>query len=337
MTFHAQENQWKMVWNDEFDTDGLPDETKWSFDTEGNQWDWGNSELQNYTPADKHNAWVENGTLVIEARRESYYWPGDGQTRDYTSARLRTKDKGDWTYGKFEIKALLPSGRGIWPAIWMLATDEVYGGWPKSGELDIMENVGFDPDKVHFNIHCESYNGAKGNNKGTSISTSTPSKNWHVYGMEWDEESTRFFLDGNLIFTYANPHQGYQSWPYDKRFHLLLNVAVGGSWGGQQGVDDSIFPQRMLVDYVRVYQKKEDTSIETLQNAKEILFYPTVTKDKITIDNAKGENIKIFTMQGCLISELDNNEEQLTLYVSDLMPGTYLVSIGEKHFRFVKE
>ncbi|MEE1064081.1 MAG: glycoside hydrolase family 16 protein, partial [Paludibacteraceae bacterium] len=256
-SFLYGKQDWKLVWNDEFDYSGAPDNSKWSFDTEGNNWDWGNNEAQNYTPADNKNAWVEDGNLIIEARKESYRWYGDGQTKEYTSARLITKGKGDWLYGKVEVKALLPTGNGMWPAIWMLSTDDTYGGWPNSGELDIMENVGFDPNKIHCNIHTEAYNHKNGTNKGNTVSTTDPSKNWHVYSMEWDAEQVSFFLDGSLVFQFKNEHKSYKEWPYDKRFHLLLNIAVGGSWGGEKGINDGIFPQRMLVDYVRVYQYGE--------------------------------------------------------------------------------
>lgn len=249
---------WQMVWADEFDYTGLPDSKKWSFDTEGNNWDWGNNEAQNYTPASMRNAWVEDGNLVIEARKETYTWPGDGQTKQYTSARLRTLGKGDWTYGKVEVRALLPTGRGMWPAIWMLPSEEKYGGWPASGELDIMENVGFDPNKIHCNIHTDAYNHKMGTNKGNTVTTSSPSANWHTYSMEWDEDKVIFFLDGNQVFRFDNEHRSYREWPYDQNFHLLLNVAVGGGWGGEQGIDDGVFPQRMLVDYVRVYQMGEE-------------------------------------------------------------------------------
>ncbi|MBO4332590.1 MAG: glycoside hydrolase family 16 protein [Paludibacteraceae bacterium] len=248
---------WQLVWNDEFDYQGAPDESKWSFDTQGNNWDWGNDEAQNYTPKENKNAWVEDGNLVIEARKEPYRWYGDGQTKEYTSARLRTLGKGDWLYGKVEVRALLPKGRGMWPAIWMLASEEKYGGWPNSGELDIMENVGFDPNKIHCNIHTEAYNHKNNTNKGNTVSTSNPNENWHVYSMEWDAEKVIFFLDGNQVFRFDNEHKSYKEWPYDQKFHLLLNVAVGGGWGGEQGIDNSVFPQRMLVDYVRVYQMAE--------------------------------------------------------------------------------
>jgi len=142
--------RWRLVWSDEFDYKGLPDPKKWDYDVGGKGW--GNEELQFYTARRRENARVENGHLIIEARKEA--WEG----RDYTSARLVSRGKGDWTYGRFEVSAKLPSGRGTWPAIWMLPTGWTYGGWPNSGEIDIMEHVGFDPDVVHASVHTSAYN-----------------------------------------------------------------------------------------------------------------------------------------------------------------------------------
>lgn len=300
-----------MVWNDEFDTNGAPDNSKWSFDTEGNNWDWGNNEAQNYTPADKKNAWVEDGNLIIEARKEAYQWYGDGETKQYTSARLITKGKGDWLYGKVEVKALLPTGRGMWPAIWMLSTDDTYGGWPNSGEIDIMENVGFDPDRIHCNIHTEAYNHKMGTNKGNTVTTSSPSQNWHIYSMEWDAEKIILLLDGEQVFRFDNEHRTSAQWPYDKRFHLLLNIAVGGGWGGEQGIDDGIFPQRMLVDYVRVYQYGE------VEDEPEdgVLTLKTTTDESVCEGNEIGITIDTTGIGSLLypeklmmsVYEIDNN------------------------------
>ena len=241
---------WKLVWNDEFNYVGLPDPSKWSYDTDGNSYGWGNNELQYYTEKRKENAWVENGHLTIRALKEEM------GGKSYTSARLRTKDKGDWLYGRFEIRAKLPTGRGTWPAIWMLPTDWEYGGWPASGEIDIMENVGFDPDTIVGTVHTKSFNHSIGTQKGKRIYCPDCYSAFHVYTLEWEKEECRIYLDDQLYFTFKNDHQGFESWPFGKRFHLLLNLAVGGNWGGAQGVDDSIFPLSYEIDYVRVYQRK---------------------------------------------------------------------------------
>lgn len=264
----AQTTEWELVWSDEFDYTGVPDPQKWSFDTSGNNWNWGNDEAQNYTTSKDGNAWVEDGKLVIEARKEDYYWAGDGETKNYTSARLITRYKGDWLYGKIEVRAKLPRGVGIWPAIWMMPTDDVYGGWPKSGEIDIMEYVGFDKSNVHANVHHTSTNPDKrSEGQGATKSVYSPYSVYHTYGLIWTEDKMEFQVNGNTYMTYKNEGKGHITWPFDQRFHLILNVAVGGTWGGQQGIDDTIFPQKMLVDYVRVYKAVPvDTSVETVQN-----------------------------------------------------------------------
>jgi beta-glucanase (GH16 family) len=233
------------VWSEEFDTDGAPDPANWFYDIGGSGW--GNNELQYYTNSTS-NASISGGFLTITARKETM------DNRAYTSARLLSKNKGDFLYGRAEIKAKLPAGRGTWPAIWMLPTDWAYGDWPASGEIDIMEHVGFDPNKVHFSTHTQKYNFTIGTQK-TSIQTiPTAITDFHKYRVDWTPYAVRGYYDDALVFTHVNEGKGFQTWPFDKRFHLLLNVAVGGNWGGQQGVDDTVFPASMVVDYVRVYK-----------------------------------------------------------------------------------
>lgn len=238
---------YQLVWSDEFDAAGLPDAAKWTYDVGGNGW--GNNELEYYTSGRTENARVENGHLVIEARKESY------SGRNYTSARLLTKNKAAWTYGRFEIRAKIPRGKGIWPAIWTLSANNPMT-WPDDGELDIMEYVGFTPHMIYGTAHNKSYNGANGLQKGNSISIASAEDSFHVYKMEWSQKVIDWYVDDTKYFTYADPGMGFTAWPYYKDFFMILNVAVGGNWGGAQGIDDSIFPQQMLVDYVRVYQRK---------------------------------------------------------------------------------
>ena len=240
---------WQLVWDDEFDYTGLPDTTRWSYDTEGNSWGWGNNEAQYYTAGDSVNAYVKDGMLTITARIDSM-----GGKR-YTSARLITKEKGDWLYGRFEIRAKLPTGTGTWPAIWMLSTDWEYGGWPASGEIDIMENVGYDPDTIVGSAHTQSYNHVQGTQKNAKIYVPTSYTDFHLYALEWEADAYRVYVDDNLYFTFENEGTGFAEWPFDKRFHLLLNLAIGGNWGGQKGIDESLFPHHFQIDYVRVYQK----------------------------------------------------------------------------------
>ncbi len=235
----------KLVWSDEFNTDGLPDATKWNYDSGGHGW--GNNELQYYTTKRKENARVENGNLIIEAHREA--WEG----RDYSSARLVSKGKGDWKYGKIEVRAQLPEGRGTWPAIWMLASNSPLK-WPDDGEIDIMEHVGFDQGRLHASVHCKKYHHSIGTQKTANVMVPDISSAFHVYQVEWNADSVKIGIDGNYYFRFANEKSGYEAWPFDNKFYLLLNLAVGGNWGGQKGVDTTIWPRRMIVDYVRVYQ-----------------------------------------------------------------------------------
>ena len=241
----------RLVWSDEFGYTGLPDSSKWGYDRGNGCPDlcgWGNNEQQFYTVSRLENARVENGYLTIEARQEAM------GGNPYTSARLVTKQKGEWLYGRIEVRAKLPAGRGIWPAIWMLPTEWTYGGWPRSGEIDIMEFVGYLPDTVFSTIHTDRFNGMKNTQKSVGQFTNTASDQFHVYAMDWDADKIDFYYDGLKFHTFSNLREGVGVWPFDRAFYLILNIAVGGNWGGKMGVDTSIFPQKMLVDYVRVYQ-----------------------------------------------------------------------------------
>ena len=246
----SSSNTWKLVWNDEFNYVGLPDDSKWSFDTQGNDWGWGNNEAQYYTDKDSANAWVDNGILTIKAIKKAV------KNKRFTSARLVSKGKGDWQYGRFEIRAKLPTGRGTWPAIWMLPTDWEYGGWPESGEIDIMENVGYQPDSIFGSTHSKSYNHIIGTQKTKGIYSSTSYKDFHVYALEWDADECRVYMDNVQYFSFKNEYTGHEAFPFDKRFHIILNLAIGGNWGGMYGIDEHIFPHKFLIDYVRVYQRE---------------------------------------------------------------------------------
>lgn len=236
----------KLVWSDEFNYTGLPDSSKWSYNVGGDGW--GNNEKQFYTEKRQENASVKNGLLTITAIKESF----NGAA--FTSARLVSKNKGDWKYGRIEVKAKLPKGRGLWPAIWMLPTDWKYGDWPESGEIDIMEFVGYQPDSLYGTVHTGAYNHRIHTQKGSKVFRNDLSDAFHVYTMEWNENEIQLFVDKELYFTFANEKKTAHEWPFDQRFHLLLNVAVGGDWGGSRGIDDTVFPQAMQIDYVRVYQ-----------------------------------------------------------------------------------
>jgi beta-glucanase (GH16 family) len=239
---------WKLSWSEEFNYTGLPDSSKWSYDIGGHGW--GNNELQYYTMAKPENAFVNNGSLKITAKKQKT------ENRDYTSARLVTKGKADFTYGKIEIRAKLPPGRGLWPAFWMLGSTPGIG-WPALGEIDIMEHVGFEKDSVFGTIHTKSYNHIIGTQKGKKIFIKDPYDQFHVFKLEWTPERMDFFLDGTLYNHISNERKTTDEWPFDAPFHLLVNLAVGGNLGGRHGVDETVFPAVLEVDYIRVYKSTE--------------------------------------------------------------------------------
>ncbi|MFM7672413.1 MAG: glycoside hydrolase family 16 protein [Bacteroidota bacterium] len=248
---HSQYRYSQLVWSDEFDRAGLPDTSKWNYDRGRgcpNLCGWGNNEPQFYTWNRKENARVVKGELIIEAHKESY------EGANYTSARITTKQKGDWTYGRFEVRAMLPNGVGTWPAIWLLPTENRYGGWPKSGEIDIAETVGYQKDTLHQTIHTDLYNGMYNTQRTNVMPLAGHGTAYHVYGIEWSPEKIEYYLDGKKTFTFSKEIADTRKWPFDQPFHLILNMAIGGDFGGKKGINDAIFPTQMRVDYVRIYQ-----------------------------------------------------------------------------------
>ena len=256
---------WELAWSDEFDGDDL-DDRKWSIDV------WPprqvNDEDQAYTARTK-NLRLEDGMLVIEAHREDY------EGAKYTSGRVHSSGKGDFLYGRFEVRAKLPRGQGTWPALWMLpshpftyATKCTGEGdwqgnpdcdaWPNSGEIDIMEHVGYQMNHVHGTVHTKAYYWLVWEQRKGRILLDDAADAFHVYALEWTPERIDAFVDDTLYFTYVNEHKGWKEWPFDHPFHLIMNIAVGGAWGRAAGpIDDAIFPQRMLIDYARVYRLAE--------------------------------------------------------------------------------
>jgi len=246
-----KENEYKFssvpIWADEFDYEGLPDSSKWGYDIDPKNQGWGNNELQYYTEKRLENARVSNGVLTITACKENY------GGLEYTSARLASRGKADFLYGRFEVRAKLPSGRGTWPAVWMLPTDWEYGGWPTSGEIDILEHVGYEPDMVHISVHTQAYNHVNGTQKTAKKKIDGVTTEYHRYRVDWTPDYIRGFVDDTEIFNFLNEDSGVRTWPFDKKFHWLINIAVGGNWGGQRGVDGDAFPAQLEIDYVRVY------------------------------------------------------------------------------------
>ncbi|MEP0391871.1 MAG: glycoside hydrolase family 16 protein [Erythrobacter sp.] len=245
----------ELVWSDEFDAPGLPDPTKWKYDTFRNEKGWFNNEKQYYAEGRLENSRVENGNLIIEARQEDLA-PGrfpDWSGQEYSSARLLTQGLGDWTFGFFEIRAKLPCGTGTWPAIWMLPSEPDIE-WPAGGEIDIMEHVGFEPGIIHHSIHTTAFNFSRGTQKTSKHELPTACDAMHKYQLLWAPNMLLFAVDDQPKFLFQKESDKKTRWPFDKPQHLLLNVAVGGTWGGQKGIDPSAFPARMEVDYVRVFQ-----------------------------------------------------------------------------------
>jgi beta-glucanase (GH16 family) len=243
ITIHGQ--QWQLVWSDEFNGEGLPDPDKWEYDVGYIA----NNEKQYYMRERLQNSRIENGMLIIEAHKETH------EGFDYTSARLVSRGRADWTYGRFEVRAKVPVGVGTWPAIWMLGSNIRQVGWPMCGEIDIMEHVGFDPTMIHGNIHTKAYHHSIGTNKGGSIELEKPWENFHVYAVEWFEDRINFFVDDIKYFTFQKESDTDDAlWPFNKPHFLILNLAIGGNWGGRHGIDDTRFPHRFYVDYVRVYE-----------------------------------------------------------------------------------
>jgi beta-glucanase (GH16 family) len=255
---HAQSSNWQLTWSDEFNAPNgaPPDPANWNIVTGGKGY--GNNELETYTirPANIHQ---EDGNLVITAQKEDLTGP-DGVPRHYTSARINTRHHFTQKYGRFEARIQLPSGKGIWPAFWLLGDDHETNHWPDCGEIDILETIGA-RDTMYSTIHGPGYSGSKGPSKKYILPAGQQVDNaFHLYAVEWSPNDIKFFFDNHLIVerTPADLPAGTK-WVYDHPFYVLLNLAVGGNWPGSPD-DTTVFPQRMLVDYVRVYSRKPEPS-----------------------------------------------------------------------------
>ena len=323
-----------LVWSDEFDADGLPDASKWMYDVGGDGW--GNNEEQFYTEARLENARVESGlrvengvrvksgVLIIEAHKEQWLAnPVFQSYNDYTSARLVSKGSGDWLYGRIEVRAKLPAGRGTWPAIWMLPTGDAYGRWPRSGEIDIMEHVGYDMGQVHGSLHSLAHNWTTGTQPTGSTVLADVDTAFHDYAIEWSPGCMSFLIDGSEYFSATNPGTDWEEWPYDQPFYLILNLAVGGFWGGQQGIDPNIWPQRMEVDYVRVYDLGDSVMVNTdgdeLPNATD----PDDDNDGLTDaeEHGFGTNLLVTDTDGDGYSDFEEVEAGSSPLSSGSIPG----------------
>jgi len=247
---------YKLVWADEFDEPGLPDPRRWAYDTERNREGWWNGEAQYYSAARAKNARIKDGVLIIEAHRERLDpethpdWGG----QDYTSSRMTTNGRAEWTYGFIEVRAKLPCGRGSWAAIWTLGAPP-HDYWPGGGEIDILEHVGYASGVAHAAVHTNRYNHTRRNARIAQTPVPDACDAFHTYQLHWTRDRIVIGVDGRNYYQFLNDHQGRRdSWPFDHPQYLLLNIAIGGGWGGNEGIDDEAFPMRMEVDYVRVYQ-----------------------------------------------------------------------------------
>jgi beta-glucanase (GH16 family) len=266
---HHDPSDWEMVWNDEFEIDGAPDPAKWSYDV------WParkvNTEDQAYTNR-INNVRVTDGKLILEAHKERF------DNAEYTSGRIHSLGKGDFLYGRAVVRAKLAAGQGTWSAIWMLPSDpfkyastcgqgtdwqgsDDCNAWPNSGEIDIMEHVGYDMNRVHATVHTKDYYWVKQNQRKASVEAKNVSEAFHEYSIEWTPDRMDVFFDGARYYTYINELGGWEAWPFDHPYHIILNLAVGGDWGRAGGpIDDSVFPAKMQVDFVRVYKPVNSAS-----------------------------------------------------------------------------
>jgi len=249
---------WKLVWSDEFDQPGVAtvDPAKWKFELGMLR----NRESQLYTDR-AENVRIEDGCLVLEAIKEHVPIPNKpGKFAEYTAGSVETFSKAAWTHGRLEVRAKIPRGWGMWPAIWLMGTNIPEVGWPTCGEIDVMENVGYEPEKIHASIHVkgEGPDGKEISETSTAV-VEQLAKEFHVYAMEWDAKQVRIFVDERLYFTCErfDAKGEERPWPFDKPLYLKLNLAVGGTWGGKFGIDESVLPQRFVIDYARVYEKRD--------------------------------------------------------------------------------
>ncbi|MGB7373060.1 glycoside hydrolase family 16 protein [Pontixanthobacter sp.] len=252
---HRAPRGYALVFADEFNSGSQPDSARWAYDTHKNADGWYNNELQYYANARRENVRIENGNLVLEARRETLSADlfDDFGGQNYTSTRLFTQGKAAWTYGFFEVRAKLPCQRGSWPAIWMLPEDPDVV-WPAGGEIDIMEHVGYDPTVIHHSVHTKAFNFGRNTQRTTSYDLPTACSQFHRYQLLWTPKGLLFGVDDTPKFYFEKKRSDRARWPFDQPMHLILNIAVGGDWGGRKGVDDAAFPAVMEIDHVRVYQ-----------------------------------------------------------------------------------
>jgi beta-glucanase (GH16 family) len=238
---------YKLLWQDQFDKDGYLNSDIWTIETGGNGF--GNNEAQFYTNQEK-NIYVKDQMLHIVAHKEDY------EHRHYTSGKLSTYQKKHIKYGRIEVEAKLPKGSGTWPAIWLLGENKKEVGWPMCGEIDLIEHIGRRPGQFHFSLHTQTFNHKKNNHLTYVYDDLSLLDDFQTYSMEWDEGQISFYINQKLMATFKkSKHATQEDWPYDQPFHLIINLAIGGHWGG--AIDESIFPVEFKIKSIKVYERSE--------------------------------------------------------------------------------
>ncbi len=308
---HSQSGNYSLVFSDDFEGATL-DLTKWNIETGYAP----NQEKQYYTDS-PHNIRLENGNLILTARKEQAV-----SNRNYTSGRVNTKGKGFLKYGKIEARISVPSGAGTWPAFWMMSENNEYGTWPNSGEIDIMEHIGSDPRMISHAVHTTNKNGTKGNNWYRRIYQDNVENNFHVYSLNWAQDEIQFIVDEVVSTTlYRNFTEDFRGWPFNIDYHVILNLAMGGTMGG--AIDDNIFnnPVEMKVDYVRIYQL--NTALDNPQSTSTTV-YPTHFSDVLNVRTEIPTDIKIFNCTGKVMLEKTITGTDL-IDTSNFPRGVYIV------------
>lgn len=316
---------YQLVWSDEFDSETLNTDN-WNYDIGNGSSGWGNNELEYYTSRPE-NIKLENGKLIITALYESY------NGFNYTSARINTKHKAYFGYGRIEMRAKLPKGRGTWPAFWLLPEYVTYGSvyWPDNGEIDIMEYVGYQPSVVYGSVHTNK--NYAGNSITSQITYYGIENDFHTYAIEWTYDTIRYYVDTYLYGSYKRLGRDWQYWPFDQNFFILLNFAVGGNWGGAQGVDNTIFPQTFEIDYVRVYDLGYHVGVTNNNlNESDIKLYPNPTTDYVDIQfkNNLSETfqVSVYDIQGRqVIPQSYYQNSKGTVNLSKLNAGIYFLKV----------
>lgn len=326
---------YRIVWADEFEEDGTPNPEYWGYNIGTGSWGWGNGEKQYYTDRSE-NVIVKDGKLVITAKKERY------ENCDYTSTRIVSQNKVDFRYGRIDFMAKLPKGKGTWPALWLMPTDSVYGGWPRSGEIDVMEHVGNNQDYVLGTCHSYKYNG--GNGKGTTVYRKGVTDTFNLYSLEWTPDKLTFLFNNEAYYTYQNPkysENNDQFFPYDQEFYIIMNIAMGGTLGG--AIDANFVSAEMEVDYVRIY-KKDYTEKDTVSPSTAV-FSATSTANSIELtwnkvtDNVAFKHYEIFVDGNFVaatnkthytITNLEPNTKYNIQVVSVDINGNYSISDMKK-------